>query len=136
MNFKITVDDAEVYRINKFLNVSNFIDIYVDKTSVTIEYELNLNLKEWGIKSIDCFIKKITSNIDWEVDCEELTDSDKEALIKSGGKEYSNNTISGSISIDSTNTDWKIENDVTFHPDGTFLINYVYIELGECIKLS
>jgi len=138
MNFKTQViaDNVDVYGINKFLNVSTDVDVYIENTIVTIEYELNFNLKEWGIKSVDVFIKNVISKIDWEVDCEELNDADKEALIKAGGKEYINNTISGFIYIDSTTTNWKIENDVKFHTDGTFFIDSVYIELGDSIKLS
>jgi len=136
MNFKTKVEDAEVYGTNKFLNVSLDVDVCIEDTSVTIEYELHLNIKEWGIKSVDVFIKNVVCQIDWEVDCEELNDADKEALIKAGGKQYSNNTITGSICINSTDTNWKIENDAEFHPDGAFLIDSVCIELGDSIKLS
>jgi hypothetical protein len=134
MNFKTKVDDAEVYGINKFLNVSTDVDVCIEDTSVTIEYELHLNLKEWGIKSVDVFIKNVVCQIDWEVDCEELNDADKEALIKAGGKQYSNDTITGSICID--DTDLKIENDVKFNEDGSFFIDSVCIELGDSINLS
>jgi hypothetical protein len=132
MNFKTQVDEADIYGLHKFLKVSKFASLYeVAKTSVTIEYELHLNLKEWGIKSVDVFIKKITSQIDWEVYCEGLIDSDKEALINAGGKEYSNNTISGFIYIDTTTTNWEIKNDIEFHSDGSFSINSVEIILDE-----
>jgi len=130
LDYSTKVADTEIYGLNQYLNVSKDIDIDVSRPTSYIDYELQPEAREWGIKSIYVFIKKLTVSIAWEVSTEDLSDEEKESLIKAGGIEF-RNTIEGTIEIDTTDNKWDITTEVEFEKDGALSISEVYIELSD-----
>ncbi len=136
LQFSAKVDDADITGINELLGVSRDIDIDCGNPTVYIKYELEIEAREWGIKNICVSPREVTVSIEWEVSTYDLTDADKELLIKAGGTEYRNKTIGGIVEIDSrlalNGKAWTIDNETTFEDDGAFAIDNVCIDLETC----
>lgn len=133
LDYNAKVEDVEVYGINEYLKCGLDVDIDTGKPTAYVAYELQVEAREWGIKSISVFAKKVTISIDWETPTEYLTVEEKEALINAGGQENRNDTISGTITIDTTvkinDKDWNVESEVSFTDDGQLSIDTVSVEL-------
>ena len=98
-SFRAKVHDVEIFGINEFFKVSKNYDIQTEKSIAYVEYELQPEVREWGIKEIYICIKKVSISIEWEIDCWEIPEKEIQMLIeKTGGKEYGrgyNHTASG-----------------------------------------
>lgn len=141
LDFKTEVKKAEIHNVNKFLGIPKDYDIEVGYPTAHIEYELQPDVRDWGVRSISIVPTKIRCLIELEVDCYEMSNEEIEMFIKAGGKEYGsgvNHTVSGTIEIETNCVDgWKIENGIVFQPDGAVSINGVVIDLhGRTIALS
>lgn len=133
LDFKAKVEKAEIYGINEHLGISK--DYYIETGYPTayIEYELQPEAREWGIKGIYICIKKVSLCIEWEIDCWEMSAEEIAMFVNAGGKEYGsgyNHTVSGTIEIETNCVDgWEIDNEIEFQSDGAFSIDNVSIEL-------
>ena len=131
LDFNATIENIDVNGINEFLGVSKDIDIETGRPTAYVSYILEPEVRDWGIKSMNMTIKKITSLIEWEVDSEDLTPEEKLSLISAGGREYRNNTISGEIEVVTTqkikDKDWTIDNEVEFETDGGLSIESIEV---------
>lgn len=142
LDFKAKVEKSEIYGINEFLGINKDFDIETGyPTAFFIEYELQPEVREWGIKGIYICIKKVSVRIEWEVDCWEMSGEEIEMFVNAGGKEYGsgyNHTVSGTIEIETNCVDgWEIDNEIEFRSDGAFSIDNVSIELhAKTITLS
>jgi len=126
-NYKAEVQNASVYGLALYFGVDA--DIDSGRPNVDVNYELQVEARNWGIKSICVVVTKITTTIHWYVDIEFLTEADKLKLISMGGTEYRNDTIGGFIEIDTTTDDkWTIETQVEIESDGALSINDVEID--------
>lgn len=135
LDFKAKVEKAEIHGINQFLGISKDYDIETGYPTAYIEYELQPEARDWGIKGIYICIKKISVCIEWEVDCWEMPEQDIEMFVKAGGKEYGsgyNHTVSGTIEVETNCVDgWEVENETEFQPDGAVSIDNVSIDLSD-----
>lgn len=139
--FNAKVEDAEINGINEHLGISKDYDIETGKPTAYIDYELQPEARNWGIKSISIVPTKIRCSIEWEVDCWEMSAEEIEMFVKAGGKEYGsgfNHTVSGTIEIETNCVDgWEIDNEIEFQSDGAFSIDNVSVELhAKVITLS
>ncbi len=140
--FIAIVDDVDVYGINTFIKRDNpdalkDVDVEEETRQFTVEYELQVEARKDRIKSIAINIKKITGEIIWSVNLDDLSDdkyvniNQKTALIEVGGSEWTS-TMEGKILIDTTTDDsWTIENNMEFHPDGELSVSNVTIDFGQ-----
>ena len=131
LDFKIIVEDVSIYGINSFLKIplDYDIDYYSDRPSVYVEYELQPELKRWGINWISILIKKVISFIEWHIDCQDIPNDEIELLVSAGGK-YDNNMVKGFIRIDTTiDNSWNVINNVEIKSNGEILISEVEIDL-------
>ncbi len=130
-NFSTKIEPAEINGINKYLGIDSDIDIEYGRPTATVKYELEFEAREWGLKYIAVNVKKVTATIEWETDCEFLSDADKEALTKAGGIEMRNETFAGTIEIEATIVNWEIENEAEFESDGGFKMDYITINVAD-----
>lgn len=134
LDFKATVEDSEIWNLNHYLTPGRELDICPGKTTAYVEYELEPEVRSWGIKGIAVVIRRVKTSIEWEVDGDDLTEEDKEALRKAGGTEMRNGSFSGTVEIDTKYqewNDWKTESEVEFETDGAMSINAVSIDLKD-----
>lgn len=135
LDFKAKVEKAEIYGINEFLKIPKDYDIETGYPTAYIEYELQPEARDWGIKGIYICIKKVSVSIEWEIDCWEMSAEEIAMFVNAGGKEYGsgyNHTVGGTIEIKTNCVDgWKIENETEFQSDGAVSINNVSIDLSD-----
>ena len=105
MNFKTNLKTRSIYGINEHLGVPD-VDIEATATAY-IDWVVEIEARDWGVKSISVFATKVVSSVEWEVESEFLTDEEKNTFIAAGGIEFSD-TIAGLIEIDSAK-DWVID---------------------------
>jgi len=109
MNFSTNINDVKVYGLSKILGVQ--IDIDVESALCRIDWEVEIEAREWGVKSISVYVTKVICSIDWEVYKDSLTDDEKRKLIVAG-REYKD-TINATIDICSDEKregkEWTIE---------------------------
>ena len=125
-NFKLQITDCSVYYINKYINI-NSVDIDYSCYDVDVDYCIEINARNYGIKSIDINIKRVTANIAWSVYNDELTDNQKDILFNAGGK-LDKDMILGTINIDS-NQLWTIDNEMTISKNGCIVVESVEFDL-------
>jgi len=130
LSFNTVVKDCNSWYLNRAFGVSDA-DIDTGKQTCHIDWELQPDAREYGVKSISIVVNKIVSSIEWEVDIEGLSDDIKEILYKKGGTlKAANNKwtervegkIEGVIELDSTQQwngkDWKVKVEFDFSSDG------------------
>lgn len=127
--FTAQVEDTDIWGINEFLGVSKDFDIETGKPTLYVDYELEPEAREWGIKTIYVHIRKIAASIEWYVVPDDLTEDQKAELIKAGGTEYNNGNIEGVIEIDTSIKEMDITNEATFADDGRFTFDNCEIDL-------
>jgi hypothetical protein len=125
LSFNTVVNDCNSWYLNKAFGTPDA-DIDTGKQTCHIDWELQPEAREHGIKSISIVVNKIVASIEWEVDMEYLSKEEKEKLIACGGTEYGKNhnyhNIGGIIELDSTQQwngkDWKVKVEFDFSSDG------------------
>lgn len=134
LKFSAKVEDAEIYGINEYLGISKDLDIETGRPDAYIDYELQIEARDWGIKNISIVPNKFRCSIEWEIDCWEMSKADIEMFVKAGGKEYGscyNHTVSVTIEIETNCLDgWDVRNETEFEPDGAVSIDNVCIDLS------
>jgi len=132
--YSTEIKDVEVYGIHKKLGIDIAFDIDI-KCNAKVNYELQPEAREWGIKYIVVAVQKVTATIDWEIDCWEMEESEIVEFVKAGGKESKisdyNHTVSGTVEVDSTTQKWEFDTEVEFKPDGGLSIDNLTIEFNE-----
>lgn len=125
--------EADIFKIHEYLGVSKDFDIETGTPTAYVTFELQPEAREWGIKYISVWVKKITCSIEWEAESSELSEQGKQKLINVGGTENRNETITGIIDIDSSKKfkgkEWNINCNVEFKADGGLQINDVQIDM-------
>lgn len=134
--FYTTVNDVNINGLAAFLGLDDQIDVEFDfNPPAQIQYDIDVELKPYGIRSMDMNVLKVTTSIEWGVNNEDLQLHHRDALIKAGGVLNADNSggwFSGVIEIDTTTKEWDIQ---LSEVDGT-QINSVEIDLvSNCIQL-
>ena len=116
--FKSIISGCDCYGLNKaFLTDA---DIDIAKITCYIDWSVDVDMREYGIKSIDVLIQKVVASVEWEIDVTDATKEDVEQLVLLTGGEYSNDVVSGLIEVNSTDKwhdgEWKIETELSCDP--------------------
>jgi hypothetical protein len=134
MDFEFTakVDDIEISGINEYLKVTKDVEIDTGKPTAYVKYYLDIEAREYGIKSISAIVTNVTMSIEWETNTEDLTDQDKVQLSAAGGREYRNCTTGGTIEIDVNISDkvFSLESEMEFK-DSSIYPDLVTIDLSD-----
>lgn len=76
MNFKSHNFELEVDHINYYLGLPNDIDVETYKsdkpTTSYVDWNVHIEERSWGVKSISACVTKININIKWEIAKEDL----------------------------------------------------------------
>jgi hypothetical protein len=121
-------NDVDIHNLAKRLGVD--CDYNTSSVAATVSFQIEIESRDRGIKSISAIVTKVEFSFNWEVDVEELLSGEKEILIEAGGTEYRNNTIGGEIST-STDDSWDIISELKFSPDGQLMVDAVAIDLHD-----
>lgn len=134
-NFKATIEDTDIWGINSYLGISKDFDIETGKPTVYVSFELEPEARDWGIKSIYVFVSNVKCSVEWETDSLDLNEEEKAQLIAAGGTEYRNETIGGTIEIDTfeklKGKEWEITNECKFESDGQFMFGNCEIDFDK-----
>lgn len=137
LNFSANVQDATIYGINKFMKIFNDLDIEFSEPVAHVEFSVEPELRERGIKYMAIAIQKVTSDINWYVYEDELSKDDIYSLLKAGGVQMRGGTIEGTIRVDSTSKvydkEWTLESELKFGEDGELMISDVEIDLENLV---
>ena len=80
-SFKTKKAEVTLQNINYALGLNSDVDVFTKISELKIDWSIFLNLKEWGIKSIDVEISKLYIEIEWEVYKEDLGLTDITSLL-------------------------------------------------------
>ena len=111
MEFSVT-KNADVFFLNKLLGINNDVIIDVDTANVVVNFGIEIEFREWGIKDISVSMHKVTGNIHWEIQPDELNAADIAEITAAGGIEMRSGVYCGNTEVD-TNNGWKIEDDIS-----------------------
>lgn len=143
LQFKTTIKNASVYCINQYLGITNKVCVDSSISDVTVEYDLDLELRGAGIKMATVTIKRVLAIIEWTVYADNLDQENSHILLDTASPTYkgaykaSNGDIDGhdiEVVFDNTiDNQWqKFSIDtrqLTFKDDGTFFIDTAEIDL-------
>jgi hypothetical protein len=69
--------DITINGINEFLGLSKDIDIDLNCKYARIDFSVEPEAREWGIKGITIMVHRVNLSFDWETWTEDLTDKDR-----------------------------------------------------------
>ncbi len=95
--FTTKIKDVEVSGLGEFLKLSQENSLDTNTSEATMDYELEFEMRSWGLKSIYVHIKEIRLSVFWSID----DDTDEKE-----------------IEINSNDGKWKVEHELTFQEDG------------------
>ena len=96
--FTINIKDGiEVSGLGEYLKLSQEDTLNDNTSEATLDYEVEFEMRSWGIKSIYINIKEIRLSVFWSTE----TKQDEQE-----------------IEINSTDGKWKVEHELTFQEDG------------------
>ena len=112
----IESSDIDLYYVDQYFGVKSGV---IDATAkLNIEYSLEPEVRKWGIKSIYIHIKNVYGTISWDAYADDLTEEDRQKLIKKGGKIYKD-MIEGEIEFSlAVYKDWSLDHSLEFDTDG------------------
>lgn len=99
VQFKTTVksNECEVNNLKEALNVESEINASI--CDCEVEWALEVDARDWGVKEISCTVSRVTTEIEWNSVLDD--DSDKLKLTEIGGKFNRHGDIEGTITVDS-----------------------------------
>jgi len=113
LSFTAQIQHPDIWHINKYLGLPD-LDIETAAADVTVDFHLEIESRGWGVKGIDVYIDRVTTQIEWYIPSEDLKQSQIDKLISSGGIEMRNGDIEGSLKL--TTDDyfkWEVKNEIT-----------------------
>lgn len=135
LDFNATVKDCPVYGLAEYFGVKDQgVDIDTPHQVCTVEFDLQPDVREFGIRSMSVLIKSVKCSVNWEVSTDDLLPEEKKKLISLGGTEY-RSTIEGAIEVDSAKPmngkDWAVDTQLTWQEDGQMIIDEVQIDFSD-----
>lgn len=100
-----TGEELSSSEYDKKVRLSSNIDFDISADKCIVEWGASVETRDWGIKSISSYVKRVYFELSWEVYTDDITEEDKQMLFDLGGTEY-RDTITGSMEI---NTDKEID---------------------------
>ncbi len=104
--------EVDIYGLSRYFGTP---DCDIDTTqTATVKFHVEIDARQWGVKDIDIFIDSVTVYVNWETYTEEITPEERAALKKAGGVEYLNETIAGTIEINTAEkgSKWEVINEM------------------------
>lgn len=127
LQFEDELKDNEIYLldINKYFG-TNY-DVDDDKKTAKVKFNVDIEARSWGIKSISLYVTSVYFELDWTVEVEKKDEEEIKNLKNNGGKvieSYEKSIdedtiiIEGTLIID-TNKDkeWEINSDIEMNDD-------------------
>jgi len=128
-NFTTKVD-VHCYGIAEHFNMPD-LDFDTKSAPFTIEWEIQWEARERGLKGACILINRVFGSVEWEVDLYDFEQDEIDQLKeKTGGVIYGseyNHYISGSIEFDNP-TGWEIIREFEFDKDGACMPSQVDID--------
>lgn len=121
LKFKTNIEGVDVYGLNHNVKIDDTIDTDFGKGSAVVEWEADLEAREWGIKSISCIIYDVKVTIPWEIYYDEDMPLNQDTIDKivntmGGVKHPSKMLYEGVLELNSINefngAKFEIENNV------------------------
>jgi hypothetical protein len=109
--FTTEIKDVEVYGLDKYLKLEgdDKFSLDINTSTAKLDYELEFEMRSWGIKSIYIHIKEVRLSVVY------TTESEKDE------KE---------IEINSNDGKWKVEHELEFQEDGMMNPNNVEVDFS------
>lgn len=135
LDFKAIVKDCPVYGLAEHFGVKDDgVDVDTPHQTCEVEFDLQPEAREYGIKGIGIIIKLVKCSVNWEVSTDDLLPEEKAKLISLGGTEY-RNTIEGVVEVDSekelNGRKWEVDNQLAWGEDGAMIIGEVQIDFSD-----
>lgn len=127
LKFNTVIEDSETEGLKKAFGVTSA-DIDTCRTSARIDWEIQPDIRQYGIKSLEIVIKKVVCSVEWTVsDCNEyMEESEQVKLIASGGvPSNGGDVIDGLIEVNS-DVEWNGKK-------WTFEVGFEFESYGGCI---
>lgn len=109
MEFQVT-KNASVFGLNKSLGINEEVCIDVDNATTYVKFDVEIEARSWGIKDIVLSVTKVTVEVDWEVQPDELNETDIAEIKVAGGIEMRSGEYCGNVTIESGKDGWEIVN--------------------------
>lgn len=78
------------------------LDISITDSNIRIDWDIELEVRDWGVKSMILSVKSVYGTVGWEVSEDDLSaDEIKYITEATGGVHYNNGSISGSVAFSS-----------------------------------
>lgn len=119
--------NVDVMGINHYLKIGKDVDIVIDNLLVVLDFSVEIETREWGIKSIIPSVNRVGVDIYWAVSEDELTEDDVMEIEAAGGTLCSNGYYYGKFTISSDN-DFELKDEMKMEGD-TLTVQQVNIYL-------
>lgn len=129
--YRITLEgvNVSVTGLRELLRVQ---DVDCIHRTAEVMYDLQMELKSWGIKYISPVVVRVVASVEWYAFIGDLTIAEVNALKSYGGDDMSGEDITGTIVIDTAQDKvWKIEIATKFSDDGGFIISDIEIDFNK-----
>ena len=73
LQFTAKVENIDIEGLSKYLKAGAGIDIDDNRPSAVVKFNLDIDAREYGIKSISASVTKVTSDINWQAYDDELS---------------------------------------------------------------
>jgi hypothetical protein len=125
-NHETKLTDITIYGINKHLGISKKADVDIFGAAL-INFNIDVQVKEWGLNGIYLNIDKIGIEFEYEIEIDEMEQSDFDKLIKSGctSSEF---TLYGSFELSTES--FTIKNEIELR-DGVLQIQDLTIDFDK-----
>lgn len=118
---------VDIWGINQYLKINKDVDINIDDLLVVVDFSVEIEAREWGIKSIIPSVNRVGAEIDWAVSEDELTEDDVREIEAAGGIHFRNGYYYGKFTIESGG-EWEVKDTMTMNGD-TLAVRQVNIYL-------
>ena len=112
--FTTTIKDVEVSGLEEYLKLEKEDSLSLDTNTseATLDYELEFEMRSWGIKSIYIHIKEVRLSVFWSTESKQ----DEQE-----------------IEINSTDGKWQVEHELTFQEDGMMSPSIIEVDFREML---
>jgi hypothetical protein len=123
--------DASCYNLAKAFALPE-LDFDISKPELTVKWGIEWEARERGLKGAVIYVLDVYGTLYWEVLGDELTESDKQALVAIGGSEMRDGSLCGQIDVENTipfrGKKWEYDIDFEFSSDGGCMPSDVEID--------
>jgi len=100
----ITKESVSTYWLDAYLNINSDVDVDIESATFTINWVLEIDARDWGVKDISTTVRDISGTIAWYVPNDGLTETDVAEIKAAGGVLYNNDNWEGSFHLPA---DWQ-----------------------------